>query len=312
MFKRHWIFAVVLGAIALASLGQAQESEEQTHRGTNEEEAAANNFPVPLPVVVIEPEETAVASQRAKEETTQREKEDLIAQQGMDSATRRMANFALWQTILIAIGTVALIYTLWLTRKAAGSAQAAVDVTREIGQKQAMAYVHVVQAFIPKRATKDAPTLASISGKERARVEIQLENIGATIAKNVKVRFEVFDETLKDAKFREIDYSNEEPLSNIAPKQKPVSSIISDLPKVIKETEASQTSEAGLSLRILRGEVVYDDVFDNTFRSAFMCMIFFSKNIINGLEEDSPCPLFGTDCPAFEQIQAAKDQDRNH
>jgi len=60
-----------------------------------------------------------------------------------------MARYALWQTLLVFIGTVALIYTLYLTRKANQAAQGAIDVTRETGRDQSRAYLEIIEVRIP-------------------------------------------------------------------------------------------------------------------------------------------------------------------
>lgn len=142
MFSSGWRY--LLGILCLAMLmssGHAQEGKKQPELPANEQEAAPANLPVPLPIVVIESEEATLARLSAEEEARDREQRDILAQEGMDAATRRMAKYGFWQTWLIALGTAALLYTLWLTRQANRAAQNAVDVTSKIGYGQLRPYV---------------------------------------------------------------------------------------------------------------------------------------------------------------------------
>lgn len=79
----------------------------------------------------------------ARREADRLAEADVLAQQGMDISSRRMANISFWQTVLVGVGTAALIWTLFLTRQATKAAHDAVTVTRDIGQKQVRAYCHI-------------------------------------------------------------------------------------------------------------------------------------------------------------------------
>ena len=63
------------------------------------------------------------------------------ATQAMNEATQSMKRAAWWSFFAVALGTVLLIWTLSLTRQANRAAQAAVDVTREIGEAQTRPYL---------------------------------------------------------------------------------------------------------------------------------------------------------------------------
>lgn len=134
---RAWQFVAALGlALALASSGQAQEEAPGGQGEPPAQEQPAPTLPIPLPVDIVEDEADAEARERSEREARQREIDALIAQQGMNDATRamndatqRMAKYALYSTLLVGVGTVLLIGTLWLTRQANRAAQTGVTVT---------------------------------------------------------------------------------------------------------------------------------------------------------------------------------------
>jgi hypothetical protein len=94
-------------------------------------------------VEIIERPEAAEARERRETAAAQREKDDLLAQQGMNTATQAMneatQDMALDTRIsagLAFIGTLLLVWTLFETRRA-------LSVTRRIGQAQVRAYITV-------------------------------------------------------------------------------------------------------------------------------------------------------------------------
>jgi hypothetical protein len=148
---RTWLFIAAIGLTIVASSGQAQEQTESPSGQTDQEQGPViPDIPTPFPVEIVEDDATADARKRSEQEARQREIADLAAQEGMNTATQamnkatqRMAEYAFWSTVFVAIGTVLLIGTLVLTWMANRSAQAAVQVTRETGRDQARAYVEV-------------------------------------------------------------------------------------------------------------------------------------------------------------------------
>lgn len=153
MSARYWIIAFALGLIA--SLGQAQEQSQKPRLTTQQEHTPTGPFPIPVPVDIVEDQSTIEARQRVEEEAREREMRDLAAQEGMNAATQAikqatldMRDFSLYSTILVGVGTALLFVTLWLTRQANRAAQAAVDVTREIGEKQVRAYPSVTSVHV--------------------------------------------------------------------------------------------------------------------------------------------------------------------
>lgn len=141
------VFAI---AINLPASGQAQEQAGEAEGQPTTQQQPSQTFPLPLPVDIVEDEATAQAREREEKEARQREIADLAAQEGMNAATQamndatqRMPEYAFWSTLLVGIGTVLLIITLYQTRQANRAAQSAVAVTREIGEAQVRAYAAV-------------------------------------------------------------------------------------------------------------------------------------------------------------------------
>ncbi|MCP5085452.1 MAG: hypothetical protein GY952_01405, partial [Rhodobacteraceae bacterium] len=158
-----------------------------------------------IPVRIIEDRVASEASERRKAEAAQREKDDLAAQQGMNAATQSMneatqsMKHASWVSAgLVFLGTCLLIWTLMLTRQANRAAQAAVNATREIGQKQVRAYVGGSEIddqsmFLALNINYDNGKY-NIAEQEGPRDEINLvvTNFGQTPARNIR-HVAVFD-----------------------------------------------------------------------------------------------------------------------
>lgn len=148
MSFRSWLFVFALG-IGFAGLLQAQEQADPS-QNRGETESTANDLSFSIPVRIIENNEGTDSAKRSEEERTQREKDDLIAQQGMNTATQSMNKAtqsmkwaAWWSFGAVSFGTALLIWTLSLTRQANQAARDAVTVTREIGEAQARAYLSI-------------------------------------------------------------------------------------------------------------------------------------------------------------------------
>lgn len=163
--------------------GQAQEGEKQPQGATSEQEATSDRPPSPLPIVIVESEEAAVARQSAEDEAAHRDKLDLAAQNGMNLATQRMAKYALWQTVMIFVGTVALICTLYLTRRATEAAAQSVSVAQTIGQHQLRAYLSATLTHV-KFSWPDPP---NFPGPINVTFHVSVKNHGQTPAQNVRV-----------------------------------------------------------------------------------------------------------------------------
>lgn len=137
MPKRYWLLVVAAGCLIPLS-GQAQEQGKPTQGDAQAEQQPSQPLPIPFPVDVVEDETTAEARERSEAEARQREIDDLIAQQGINEATRAMNNatqdmrdYANVQTALVGVGTVLLFITLWLTWQANRAAVKSVEITEK-------------------------------------------------------------------------------------------------------------------------------------------------------------------------------------
>lgn len=190
MPQSYRFIIAALGLICLTALGQAQEQNQEPQTDSEKQQNISPTLPVPLPVEIRQPlaveivddVATTEARQHQQQESTQREIDDLLAQQGMHEATRAMneatqdmRDYALYSTIFVGVGTVLLIVTLWLTRQANKAAQSAVDVTRQIGEAQIRAYLYCRSAKY--RYSKDGVVAI-----------LDIENAGQSPASNVEIR----------------------------------------------------------------------------------------------------------------------------
>mgnify|MGYP006909091071 CR=1 FL=1 len=175
MSRSYWIAAIALGLIGFAISGQAQEVVQDQQERAQSQQAPAQALPIPFPVDIVEGETEAAARKLREAESRQRAIDDLAAQQGMNAATQRMADYSFWSTVFVGIGTILLVGTLLLTLQANKAARAAVKVTRDIGNHQLRAYLGVLDASItPLR-----------SGTHPLRAKITIKNFGQTPAHNV-------------------------------------------------------------------------------------------------------------------------------
>ncbi|MHB0952583.1 MAG: hypothetical protein ACYC10_11695 [Allorhizobium sp.] len=157
MSRGYRVYIIAFGLIVLAISGQAQDQPYQADRSGGAEQSEPYTLPFSVPVKIVEEDAEANARQRQEAEAGEREKRDLVAQEGMNAATQEinaatqaMAAYAYWSTVLVGVGTVLLFVTLFLTMQATRAARDAVSVTREIGEAQTRAYLefHEVSATV--------------------------------------------------------------------------------------------------------------------------------------------------------------------
>lgn len=118
---RYLVIAVAALCVAtwLSLPANSQETQQGSRQGQGQTGENQPDFPSwAFPVEIIERQTNAQARETREERAEQRELEDLAAQQRMDEATRKMADYAAYQTILVAVGTSLLFGTLWLTFQA--------------------------------------------------------------------------------------------------------------------------------------------------------------------------------------------------
>jgi hypothetical protein len=93
---------------------QSEEQAQSAEDDATQQAGVAQDLPIPIPVQIIEDDEASVARERSEAEARQREKDDLLAQQGMEIATREMNDatqrqllYTMISTALVAVGTTA-------------------------------------------------------------------------------------------------------------------------------------------------------------------------------------------------------------
>lgn len=178
MLRSYWVVVFTFALALSASLGvQAQVSEYSEQREITAQQTPLENPPWSLGVHIVDGQASASARKLREEQSDQREMDDLLAQQGMNETTQKMANLVDMQTWLIGIGTALLFVTLSLTWQANKAARDAVEITRQIGETQTRAYLDVDSC--------KAEYFAEPSMPEHIRFMINLRNTGQTPARNV-------------------------------------------------------------------------------------------------------------------------------
>jgi hypothetical protein len=141
MFRIPRVVVAALG-LTLCGVSFAQSAEggkEELAQGQWRKESGENSAsPLGIPIRIVEEPEKAQDAQRQQKESSQREVEDLLAQQSMAKATEEIVVWTRLQFLLAFFGTGALIYSLHLNRKATNAAVAASEAARDaIGVERA-------------------------------------------------------------------------------------------------------------------------------------------------------------------------------
>lgn len=140
MGGRYWVAAIAVG-LMLALGGQTKPVPNQTETDASQTNAQEQWPPLPLPVQIVDEQAKKDARERAESEARQRDIDDVIAQQGMNDASQRMANAADLQTKIIFVGTVLVFVTLIVTALANKAAFAMVKTAEKTAERQLRAYV---------------------------------------------------------------------------------------------------------------------------------------------------------------------------
>lgn len=124
------------------SAALAQGSSEQPvadQPGSSRQEAGQERATPPgLPVRILEEPEQSEDAKRQEKEAAEREIEDLAAQKSMAESTEEIVFWTMLQFALAFLGTCALIYSLFLNRRATNAAVAAANAARDaIGVERA-------------------------------------------------------------------------------------------------------------------------------------------------------------------------------
>jgi len=264
--------AIAIGLILFTTLGQAQEQAQSSQGNTATQQQPSQTFPIPLPVEIIQNKSETDASNRRYQEGRSREIRDLVAQEGMNAATQamneatqRMSTHSMVSMIAVCIGTVLLIATLVLTYRASKSAQAAVEVTRKIGEAQTRAYVHAKGAKI--KSTYDGTF---------EKIILTVENVGETPAKwfsvGVEFRFGEDTQITKHAEISVVDrvwgpIAPNTPLTvnTTLPDEQRMNKVGANFEAIIK----GQSSNIGYILGRIRYCTIYDEIFATEFIFAY-------------------------------------------
>jgi hypothetical protein len=189
-FRDRVLIAAVGCLTALPASGEAEQKTTAPQWDAQTQQNPPSAYPTAVPVEIIEDKATAEARERKEAEAQQREVDDLLAQQGMNSATQamntatqKMAGYAYLSNWFVGVGTALLFVTLGLTRQANKAAQEAVAVTREIGQAQVRAYLTVADSAItpPDRS-------AIFQDMNGVKASVIFHNSGQSPALNARFR----------------------------------------------------------------------------------------------------------------------------
>ncbi|ODS01639.1 hypothetical protein AUC69_05030 [Methyloceanibacter superfactus] len=207
MSRRYRITALALGLIFLAGLGKAQEQAQDEQGQVQTEQKPAQTLPIPLPVDIIEDEATANSRKSREAESRQHEIDDLAAQQGMNAATQamneatqRMADYSLYSTVLVGVGTILLFVTLWLTRQANRAAIAAAthaETANEIIRAGQRPWLSIETPKISNviEANKEANSQSDLPYRQYAfRLSVRVANSGTMPARNVNIFVKTADQ----------------------------------------------------------------------------------------------------------------------
>ncbi|MFZ1813799.1 MAG: hypothetical protein WBO55_03020 [Rhizobiaceae bacterium] len=265
---------LIVSFCILSNLGQAQEQTDNPNGQASQQQATPQVFPIPLPIEIIESQSASDTNERRAKESEQREIDDLAAQQGMNSATQAMneatqdmRDYTFYSTLLVAAGTVLLIYTLLLTRQANKAAQETVAITRRIGEAQTRAYVWADQPeFI----------FGKESGDDPLKVRFVWRNSGSSPAKNCRsfatgglCHPEKFGEMHDAFEIFNVFRHDIDPFS-IPPNNGEMGNMINNF-----DARQIEQFKSGKMNIYLRAGIVFEDVFDTRLRvdSCLVCRI---------------------------------------
>lgn len=229
-----------------------------------QEEVAAQEtlqitIPNPLSVEIVEDEQSSELEQRSLDLSEQ----DLTAQENMAAATAEMnaatqsmridSRISVW---LVGVGTIALIFTLYLTAVATRAATASVVITKRMGQHQSKAYCVVREATLEHNPDWNP----SDPDHEMYCVRLVVENVGLTPALDVIISSEVTFGTEFDVK----NYSDPMAWDN----------------RYVLGTNQTASSLLGVSEGIsdrkghrtywVHGSIRYTDIYDEVWETLFL------------------------------------------
>ena len=259
MLISRWVIAVTLslifqGGIAWSEEKPINQDAESDRNQTSQDQAAHLGFPIRI---LEEPEQSESAI-REQQEASQREIDDLQAQNLAAESAQGAFRVGVAQTVLAFFGTLALIYSLYLNRKATHAAQDAVAVTRDIGQRQIRAYLAVENVSV----VVTSPFI---------KIAWEITNIGHSPAQNVKA-LGAWAGEIGEFSNTWLDEIIETPLGSIAPSGR-VQNIRrtneSTLPDVSLSVDQIQEIAANKRGFWVYGRIKYSDIFGGLAETRF-------------------------------------------
>ena len=155
----NWLQIIAVGGWIigyLSTLSYAQESKQipvqsppiENHHEGHENNSQGYTTDSPLPVFIVKDKIESQSSQKSEEESKKHDQSDLDAQWKAANAASESAQIARdqlwlgwWQFWLAVGGTIALIYSLVLSRIATRAAVHAVEITKDTAKRQLRAYL---------------------------------------------------------------------------------------------------------------------------------------------------------------------------
>lgn len=148
--KRALVAAALAGSICCLSVPLLAQDQQTDPTNSELQANAAPTDPSfeypPFRVRIVEPPEETEARERREQESNERERRDMDAQELVARKTEELTYVAWVQLVLSAIGFGALFYTLYLTRRATQSAEAANAISADTAKRQLRAYLSVTIA----------------------------------------------------------------------------------------------------------------------------------------------------------------------
>lgn len=164
--------AVVAGLLCGAAQGPSDSARDQ-ERPVYGDNGPRGHVPISADLGRI----ASALEAQITNDAAEREQEDLDAQKSMAKWAKYMFWAAFASAVLSGLGIVLIYVTFRETRRAANSADAIVDVTRDSAERQLRAYISVDQIMV---------TSISVGAPLVAWVKVQ--NRGQTPARNIKIR----------------------------------------------------------------------------------------------------------------------------
>lgn len=189
MPKRDWCFILAIWLIAFPALGQDKQPVQDQAESKGHEDRGQQYAPnFRLPVIILETPEQAESAGKEREKSQKHDADDLVAQQSVADSTKIIVHFTKLQFILALIGAAALLYSLWLNRKAtsaavAGNANAiaAIKLEQANSHRALRAYISYSNITVTARPFTAAHD-SSIAGYDFA---FHFKNSGSTPAHRV-------------------------------------------------------------------------------------------------------------------------------